>query len=73
MNELRSRASDFIYLGAMKSPLGRIQNKFRYQILTRFNRNLHDDMVNFIGDVVRKQRTPKNVNVFVEINPQNLS
>jgi len=72
LGKLRTRAGDFIYLGAMKSPLGRIQNKFRYQILARFNRDIESDMINFIHDVVNSE-DKKKILVFLEINPQNLS
>jgi len=64
--------SDFVYLGAMKSPLGRLQNKFRYQILARFPRENEKAMLDFIDTVVKKHQ-PKNMQVFLEINPQSLS
>ena len=72
MAELKPRAKDFIYLAAMRSPLGRIQNKFRYQILARFDRKSEYDMIDFIDKVVKKHQTNK-VQIFMEINPQNLS
>lgn len=72
MNQLRTRQEDFVYIGAMKSPLGRVQNKFRYQILMRFPRHLDNEMLEFIDSVVKKFQ-PKNVQIFLEINPQNLS
>jgi len=72
LTKLRTRQNDFIYLGAMKSPLGRIQNKFRYQILARFNRNIEQDMINFMHDVVNSE-DKKKILVFLEINPQSLS
>ena len=73
MKDLRTREKDFIYLGAMKSPLGRIQNKFRYQILMRFNRADEVEMLDFVDGVVKATATPRNTHVFLEINPQNLS
>ena len=71
---LKQRSSDFIYLGAMKSPLGRIQNKFRYQILARFDKQKEKEMLGFMGEVLRNNQ-PKNpkMHVFLEINPQNMS
>ncbi|MCL2756138.1 MAG: primosomal protein N' [Firmicutes bacterium] len=72
MTKLRTRQDEFIYLGAMKSPLGRIQNKFRYQILMRFNRDKEDELINFINETIRSEDTKK-LMVFLEINPQSLS
>jgi len=73
MTDLRIREKDFVYLGAMKSPLGRLQNKFRYQILARVTRAAEKEMVDFMDSVV-KIHQPKNAcSVFLEINPQSLS
>lgn len=73
MKTLRTRDGDFIFLGAMKSPVGRIQNKFRYQILMRFKREKESEMLDFIDKAVKAVETPRNTFVFLEINPQNLS
>lgn len=73
MKGLRTRENDFVYIGAMKSPLGRIQNKFRYQVLMRFNRQNEQEMLDFVDSVVKAVPNPKNTFVFLEINPQNLS
>jgi len=79
MKTLRTREKDFIYIGAMKSPLGRIQNKFRYQILLRFMRtsetapNHEMELLDFIDATVKSVKPPHNTHVFLEINPQSLS
>lgn len=73
MQKLRVRESDFIYISAMKSPVGRIQNKFRYQVLTRFQRCKESEMLDFIDKSVKSAGIPRNCHVFLEINPQNLS
>jgi primosomal protein N' (replication factor Y) len=73
MKTLRTREKEFIYLGAMKSPLGRLENKFRYQILMRFPRQREDEMLDFIDKSVKQVDIPRNLHVFLEINPQNLS
>jgi len=73
MKTLRTREKDFIYIGAMKSPVGRIQNKFRYQILMRFPRTKESEMLDFIDKSVKAVDVPRNTHVFLEINPQNLS
>ena len=65
-------SNDFVYLGAMKSPIGRIQNKYRLQVLMRIkaeNEDLITDKLFELADSVPH----KNVSIFVEINPQNLS
>lgn len=73
MKVLRTRNDEFIFLGAMKSPVGRIQNKFRYQILMRFQRCKESEMLDFIDKVVKSVVSPRNCHMFLEINPQNLS
>ena len=59
---------EIFFLQAMPSPVKRIQNKFRYQILTRY---LPSDKITCdffaISDIIEKD-----VSIFVEINPNNL-
>ena len=57
-----------MFLQAMPSPVKRIQTKYRYQILTRFEPSdkITEDFFN-ISDI-----NEKNVSIFVEINPNNL-
>ena len=62
--------SDIIYLDAMKSPIKRIQDKYRYQIMLRLNLESADEIEQKIFEIVDKN--VKN-SVFFEINPQNLS
>ena len=65
-------AEQFVYLGVMKSPIGRIQNKFRLQILMRLKPECEEQITNKLfelADIVKKP----DVSIFVEINPQNLS
>ena len=59
---------EIIFLQAMPSPVKRIQNKFRYQILTRYvpNDKITCDFFS-ISDIIEKD-----VSIFVEINPNNL-
>ena len=68
----RDRLQDFIYLGAMKSPVKRIERKYRYQILCRLKPQSADDVMNKIFDIVNQEKNSK-ANIFVELNPQNLS
>ncbi|MCI5797395.1 MAG: primosomal protein N' [Firmicutes bacterium] len=62
--------TNFMYLDAMKSPVARVKNKFRYQVLMR--------VINW--QKIRKQiyelcdnEKDAKISLFVEINPQNLS
>ena len=63
---------DIVYMQAMKSPVGKIENKFRYQILLRFKRVRER---NIIADAYKAMEDGKikGVSVFAEINPQNLN
>ena len=69
---LKARKGGFIYLQAMKSPIKRIKQKFRYQILMRLELKMYDEIIQDIFKIV-KNNDKKNVSTFVEINPQNLS
>ncbi|MBQ0017575.1 MAG: primosomal protein N' [Clostridiales bacterium] len=62
----------FIYLGAMKSPVKRIERKYRYQILMRITPSTFNNIIQKIYEITNKINE-KNVSIFVEINPQNLS
>ncbi len=68
----QANPDDFVYLGAMKSPVKRIEKKYRYQVLTRLKRANYDTLIKQIFDIANASMK-KNVNVFVEQNPQNLS
>lgn len=62
---------DFVYMQAMKSPITKIQNKFRFQIIARLLRQNEDEIIGKIFEIVDKKREGNSV--FVEINPQNMS
>ena len=57
---------------AMKSPINKIENKFRYQILMRFKRTRERSI---IADAyaAMDDKKGKGVRVFAEIIPQNLN
>ena len=63
---------DFIYLGVMKSPIGRIQNKYRIQILIRIKPQNEDLLTQKLFEINEKNKQ-NNVSAFIEINPQSLS
>lgn len=64
--------NDFVYLGVMKSPIGKIQNKFRLQILMRIKPENEDLLISKIFELADAEKK-SNVSIFVELNPQNLS
>ena len=64
--------SDFVYMQAMKCPKGRIQNKYRYQILTRYYAKNDKEITTKIYEICDNVKKNK-VSIFVENNPQNLS
>ena len=64
--------NDFYYFNAMKSPVGRIKNKTRYQILMRFTKLKESDIMEKIYSVADSHKSAK-LSIFVEIDPQNLS
>ena len=72
MKDLRLRESELVFLAAMKSPLGRLQNKFRYQILIRTSKTKAQGIINWAHDII-KSHPAKNLHTFLEINPQSLS
>ena len=73
IKELRLKHfEDFAYLEAMKSPIGRLKNKVRYQILARIAPKNQDEIISKMYEICDKYASAK-VSVFVEINPQNLS
>lgn len=63
---------DFVYLDAMKSPITKIKNKIRYQILMRIKHEHEDEIIQKLYEICDKHTNAK-VSMFVEINPQNLS
>jgi len=63
---------DFIYLGVMKSPIGRIQNKYRIQILIRLKPDNEDIITKKLFEITETNKQT-GVSAFIEINPQNLS
>lgn len=63
---------DFYFLEAMKSPVTKIKNKYRYQILIRLNLKNCGKMIDEIYKIL-DQNYSKNISTFVELNPLSLS
>lgn len=68
----KGHQADMIYLGVMKSPIGRIQNKFRYQILMRVTLKGTKELKDYVFACLDASKNSSTLS-FVEINPQNLS
>lgn len=72
IKELRStHADDFVFLDVMKSPVGKVKNKYRYQILMRIKEEAAEDLTQKVYKIA-DQYLANNLSLFVEINPQNL-
>ena len=72
LTEIKEKfADDFIFFNKMKSPIKRMQNKFRYQVLMRISFGKDK-----IKDLIYKTAiacSDKDVAVYVEENPNNLT
>ncbi len=68
----KANEKDFVQVAGMKSPVKRIENKFRYQILMRLTRQREDATLQKIYEIVNAE-DKKGAQVFVEINPQNMN
>ncbi len=72
LSALKKRESDaFLFFNKMKSPIKRLKNKFRFQVLMRIDYK-REDVLNQIYELSLPV-SDKNALVYVEINPGNLS
>ena len=62
----------FVAVSGMKSPVKKIEGKYRYQIIMRLTRAEETDTLFHVYEIVNAE-DKKNVSVFVEINPQNMN
>ncbi|MDR1905647.1 MAG: primosomal protein N' [Clostridiales bacterium] len=72
IKEYAKESQSFAYLNAMRSPITRIQNKYRYQILMRIRNDENKDGVIQRIYALADVEKIKNTTVFTEINPQSL-
>ena len=73
LKDLRVNYGDkFFFLEAMKSPVNKIKNKHRYQVVLRFNNSIESEVIQKIYDVLDNLKNNK-LSVFVELNPNSLS
>lgn len=68
----KTYGSQFFFLEAMRSPVNKIKNKHRYQIVMRFENSIADTILKEIYKELDKIRNSK-LSVFVELNPISLS
>ena len=71
MEYVNRHKEDFAYAAAMKSPVKRIQSKYRMQMLARII-NGGEAALDKIYEATDKYRNGRTV-CFVEVNPNNLS
>lgn len=65
---------NFYFLEAMRSPINKIKNKYRYQLVMRYtnSQDLEEIITDKIFQIVDRINNNK-ISSFIEINPQNLS
>ena len=61
----------FIYLNRMRSPVTKIMNKYRFQLIMRLENETSDEIIDKLFKIDEKLRR-KNVQVFIEVNAQDL-
>ena len=71
LKEYKQNSGAFLYLGAMKSPVSRIQKKYRYQIIMRLRADVAEDALQDVYEIMDKEKK-QGVSVFLERNPSNM-
>lgn len=64
-------ADEFVYCGAMKAPVARIEKLYRYQIIIRLLRDKQDVIIDAIYSIVDNSQS-NDTSVFVELNPNDM-
>ena len=67
----KAEREKFAFLGCMKAPLKKLQNKFRYQILMRITDK--DNSIKDRSAEIAERLKSKKVSAYIEVNPSNLS
>lgn len=71
MQNLQTESGKFVYLGASKSPVTRMNGLCRYQVMARIEPKQFEQIIGSIYSLADQNKSKK-CNVFVEINPQSL-
>ena len=72
LKDVYAQNKEMLFCQAMKSPVSKIQNRHRYQIIMRISNKGYDELIDTIYKIC-DENSKKNVSVFVEINPNNMS
>lgn len=64
-------ADKFVYCGAMKAPVARIEKLYRYQIIIRLLREKQDTIIDEVYSIVDKSQS-NDISVFIELNPNDM-
>lgn len=71
MQNLQAQSGKFVYMGASKSPVTRMNGLCRYQVLARIEPKQFEQIIDDIYKIADENKSKK-CNVFVEVNPQSL-
>lgn len=71
IQQLQQDTGKFVYLGASKSPITRMNGLCRYQVMMRIEPKQFEQIIGDIYKIADSYKSKK-CNVFVEINPQSL-
>ncbi len=71
MQNLQAQSGKFVYMGASKSPVTRMNGLCRYQVLARIEPKQFEQIIGEIYKIADENKSKK-CNVFVEVNPQSL-
>lgn len=71
IREIENESGKFVYLGASKSPVNKMNGLIRYQIMMRLVPEQFENIICRIYTAADSHKTKK-CNIFVEINPQSL-
>ena len=72
VQELKKTNGEIVFATKMKAPVKRIEKKYRYQIIIKVQNEISDELLKQIFEI-SDEREYKDVSVFVEKNPQNLT
>jgi len=72
IKDLQKEYGPFVYIGAQRSPITRMQGKIRYQVLVRLVPDEFYQIIDKIYKIVDDNK-PKKGTIFVEINPQSMT
>lgn len=72
MKDFKEKESDsFSYFNGMKSPIKRIENKFRYQIVARLVGDKREEIIEKLYDIIDENKQ-NGVVSFLEVNPNSM-